>query len=107
MKRFLLFIYLLFVVSSVASCGLLRSSGSDISREKTYLELTVMRALDRNTAISMTKNLDFVIVRSNQLQFYEGRELKGRFQFVETFTYMDDDGLPRTVPVFMPLKECQ
>lgn len=117
MKNFLL---LLFLNLALASCGIYNYGNdyydenyynttnrsysspedSNISKDTTYLTLTVFQTLDPQSALAFNRNFDVVKIETSSDIYYDGKKIAGLFVMDGTYTYQAKNEIVKTVPVF-------
>lgn len=100
-------ILVLFTCSSCFSAASISSSsyGNDISKDDTYLDLTIMQTLSKGEALAKTSDYDIVKIETLEEVYYDGKKISGRFRLIDTYTYVTNSGSTKTVPVFVSQKE--
>lgn len=78
---------------------------TDISKTKTKLKLQIIQTITPNEGLASTPGYDVVKVRTISEKIYDGKQMKGTFIMVDTYTYTTIKGVVKTIPVFVPAKE--
>ena len=107
-----------FLVTAIAICTTCTScfttmalmaaseSSNNISRKKTYLNLTIFQTYEGNrAALALTKNYDVVKIETVFDVYYDGKQINGNFTLIGTYSYETKDERMRTVPVFVLTRE--
>lgn len=96
---------ILFLLTSFAltSCSVLfmSNAGSDISRERTYLEVEIFQTISETEALAFTENFKIVKLETTSETYYDGKEISGNFRLLDTYSYINKEGTRKTVPVYM------
>lgn len=78
---------------------------NDISKDKTYLEVTIFQTVDEYHALARVYPADVVMIESHEEVLYDGKKIEGRFTLVDVFKYTAKNGNQMTVPVFVKQSE--
>ena len=106
MKRLVIAIVLAFAICcTCTSCFttllLLSSTQDNISKERTYLNLTIFQTLAEGEALAYTGRDDVVKVISYSDVYYDGKTIHGTFKLIGTYKYVTNDNTEKTVPVYI------
>lgn len=81
-------------------------SSNNISRKKTYLNLTIFQTYEGNrAALAWTKNYDVVKIETVFDVYYDGKQINGNFTLIDTYSYETRGERVKTVPVFVLTRE--
>ena len=81
-------------------------SSNNISRKKTYLNLTIFQTYEGNrAALALTKNYDVVKIETVLDVYYDGKQINGNFTLIDTYSYETTKGIIKTVPVYVLTRE--
>lgn len=73
----------------------------NISRENAYLNLKVLQTISVNEALCFTEKYDVVKFETITETLYDGKQIRGNFTLVNTYTYEAKNGTIKTVPVYV------
>ena len=107
MKKLLLLIIATLSLNSCFTMTYLATEASkdDISKTDTFLHLKIFQTLDDGFALAKTNQYDAVAIYTHNQKLYDGKQLDGRFKFIDTYSYTTAQNVYKTVPVFMPVVE--
>lgn len=77
----------------------------NISRENAHLNLKVLQTLSVNEALCVTEKYDVIKFETITETLYDGKQIRGKFTLVNTYTYEAKNGTIKTVPVYVLSKE--
>lgn len=78
---------------------------TDISKNKTKLKLQIIQTITPHEGLASTPKYEVVKVRTITEVIYDGKQMKGTFIRIDTYTYTTINGVVKTIPVFVPAKE--
>ena len=84
---------------------LMEQKMTDISKTKTKLKLRIIQTITPNEGLASTPEYDVVKVQTITEKLYDGKQMKGTFILVDTYTYTTINGVIKTIPVFVPAQE--
>ena len=101
------------IVATCTSCfttlALMTASDANnrgnISRENAHLNLKVLQTLSVNEALCVTEKYDVIKFETITETLYDGKQIRGNFTLVNTYTYEAKNGTIKTVPVYVLSKE--
>lgn len=82
-----------------------QSTGNDISKSKTYLNLTILQTLSKYEALAWTKHYDVVKIETLTDIYYDGKTINGYFTLVGTYRYVTKQNVTKTVPIYVLTSE--
>lgn len=106
-----------YIVATIAVCFICTScfttmallssqdTGSDISKERTYLDLKILRTFNSKEALAYTEHADIVKIETQSDTYYDGKKISGNFTLVGTYTYQAKNEMIKTVPVYVLTSE--
>lgn len=80
-------------------------SEDNISKENTYLNLSIFQTLSKHEALAYTNNYDVVKIETATDTYYDGKKISGYFTLVDTYSYTTRDDFYKTVPVYVLTSE--
>lgn len=113
MKKSLILLILSLIVigTTCTSCFTSRAtiastdSRSNISSNRTNLTVKIFQTLNKNEALAFTEQFDVVKIVTVTDMYYDGKQIKGNFTLVGTYTYETEKERIKTVPVFVLTSE--
>lgn len=93
MKRLSINVLLGLILLTVNSCYVSNTIGTNES----YLDVEIIQTLDKQSALAWDKNYNVVRVDITEGLCYDGKKVRGKAQFVDTYTYPTKDSY-KTVP---------
>lgn len=82
-----------------------QNTDDNISLEKTHLNLKIFQTLGKHQALAWTTHYDIVKIITLDNIYYDGKQIKGDFILVDTYTYETTQGIVKTVPVYVLTSE--
>jgi len=75
--------------------------------DRKHLDVRIFQTLDEQSALASSENLDVVKIITGGEVYYDGKHVSGRFQFMETYTYITKENVSKTVPVYQKVDELE
>lgn len=90
---------------SLCSCAALREQAA-IRKQTKYLDVKIFQTLSKYEALAAPRlSADVVKITTQEDLYYDGKEIKGYFILIDTYTYEANSGITKTVPVYISLDE--
>ena len=83
------------------------TAGSDISSERTYLSVEIIQTLSKTEALAWTSGYKVVKLETDSEIYYDGKKITGDFSLTGTYTYTNNEGTIKTVPVYARTNKTQ
>lgn len=95
-------VLLIFISSILTSCGILINNieSSDISSDLTYLSVEIIQTISKTEALAWTNDFKIVKLETDSEIYYDGKKVIGYFSLKDTYTYISNNGMNKTVPVY-------
>ena len=67
--------------------------------------MTIIQTISKNEALAWTKNYDVVKIETVTDTYYDGKKISGYFTLVGTYSYVTNQHISKTVPVYVLTSE--